>query len=541
LAYDPKTKEYNIDHMGEVSPDLKRFFDTYNKQLETDTYEMHIEWSKVVADLENENIRYLKENRNELAPGIINMLYVIAEITGRYSEEEKSLKELSTLLEEDDDTKKDMLFKKVKLYTKELILSLSKKYTVEENSKLARREIKIEILKMSKCSNIKKQVDILGEVVIAYSYLNLEGGVILKHTIRYLKTTFFPTNTNILKSNKKKEIRNKKNSIENGPEKTLTDFLLMYCIEKVVESSREVYQNHKENIKVSGENNYSYPIEKLFLYNRFEKTEDRMKMIHYIRECLLMYRLEEADPWSRLLSNIIGSLPLNDLNTVKRVFFNPLYKEGLYKSFCTKVSISLIPFDKHIDSDDAGKYYRHYINNSSLLGGYLKILKIYLTIEGNISCFFTVAMRIFGESTFIKLFSVLTHDGKSMDSLLEIEEFLNGIDRGLPKYKTVIAADDMWLIWLKLSFWSDKFNDIRSRLFDKIVIDTNFSTIKGVKHEYTDENINKAISKFKKKKFPPDVIEYVLSMVESNFEYAKKLSYLLEKYDIMFLMKKTNR
>ncbi|OAG32933.1 hypothetical protein NEIG_02235, partial [Nematocida sp. ERTm5] len=138
LAYDAQTKEYNIDHMGNVSPDLKSFFHTYNKPLEADTYEMHNEWSKVVAGLENANIRYLKENRNELAPGIINMLYVIAEITGRYSKEEESLKELSTLLEKDDENQ-SKLFQKVKLYTEKLILSLSKTYNEEENSELARR------------------------------------------------------------------------------------------------------------------------------------------------------------------------------------------------------------------------------------------------------------------------------------------------------------------------------------------------------------------------------------------------------------------
>ncbi|KAI5146740.1 hypothetical protein NEPAR06_2515, partial [Nematocida parisii] len=393
---------------GEVSPDLKRFFDTYNKQLETDTYEMHMEWSKVVADLENENIRYLKENRNELAPGIINMLYVIAEITGRYSEEEKSLKELSTLLEEDDDTKKDMLFKKVKLYLKELILSLSKKYTIEKNSKLAKRRIMAYCLSMSKCSNIKKQVDIIGSVVITYKYLNLEGGIKLNHTIEHLQATSFYSNTSILTNKNINKICNRKRRFEGMPEKTLTDFLLMHYIEKILGEEKDSSKYSEENIDLSGKNNYFYPIEKLFLYNTFKTAKDRTNMIHCIRKCLIGYPLEEIDPWARLLSNMIGSLPLNDLNTVQNVFFNPMYRGGLYKSFCTKVSVPSTTVDRHINLCKEYDWYLHYINNSSLLSGNLEILKIYLVVDGHKSCFFTAIIRIFDSPTKIKLFSILT-------------------------------------------------------------------------------------------------------------------------------------
>ncbi|EIJ88086.1 hypothetical protein NEQG_01530 [Nematocida parisii ERTm3] len=286
LAYDAETKEYTTEHMGEVSPDLKRFFTIYNKPFETDTYDIHKEWNKVVADLENENIKYLKEDRNELVSGIINMLYVITEITGRYSEEEESLKEFCARLEEGGNENQSELFTKVKLYTEELILSLSKKYTAEEDSELPSREIKIDILNMSKCPNLNGQTELFGEVVITYSYLNLEGGIKLNHTIKHVQTKSFPSRINTLTNEKKKEIIDKTSSVEKEPKQTLTDFLLMHFVDKLMEGNNPIGNYYKENIKISRENNYFYPIEKLFLYNTFKSAEYRMGMIYYIRGCL---------------------------------------------------------------------------------------------------------------------------------------------------------------------------------------------------------------------------------------------------------------
>ncbi|KAI5183908.1 hypothetical protein NEIRO03_1383 [Nematocida sp. AWRm78] len=533
LAYDPKTKEYNIDHMGDVSSGLKRFFDKYNKPFETDTYEIHNDWSKVVADLENENIRYLKENRNELAPGIINMLYVIAEITGRYSKEEESLKELCTLLKKGGNKNQSELFAKVRLYTEKLISSLSKTYTAEENSELARREVKIEILKMSKCSNIKKQVELFGEVVITYRYLKFKGGVKLYHTAKYLYTTAFSIYTNILGDAKFNQLVNNKKSIDNESEKTLTDFLLMHRAELMILCIKNRYYEHKENLKMSGENNYSYPIEKFFLYKSHRTNESRMCAIHCVRVRLIGYPMKENDQWSRFLSNMIGSLPLNNFSTLKKIFFNPMYRGGLYNTFCKKVNIPLAIVDKYNNTDGDCLNYQYYINNSNLLSGYLELLKLYLLTKDDENCFLTSVVKNMETHSKIKLFSALTHDGTSIDPLLEIEAFLSGLDRSLLEYEKTTKPDDTWVFWLKLSLESEKFNNITSILFDKIVIDTNLITVNGIKHEYTDENINISISNLKEK-YPSKVVEHVLNLIETNFEYAKKLSYLMKKYNGFF-------
>ncbi|KAI5138131.1 hypothetical protein NEAUS06_2422, partial [Nematocida ausubeli] len=86
LAYNPEIGEYETDHMGEgISKQLKQFFEDYPKPTETTDFEMHKQWSKVVACLKNDKIDYKKE-KNELLSGISNILLAISEITGQKKE-----------------------------------------------------------------------------------------------------------------------------------------------------------------------------------------------------------------------------------------------------------------------------------------------------------------------------------------------------------------------------------------------------------------------------------------------------------------------
>ncbi|KAI5164561.1 hypothetical protein NEAUS03_2521, partial [Nematocida ausubeli] len=82
IAYDSKNSIYSVDHIESASEELKRFFKKYLSVREKVGKEMHDDWNKVVGGLSNPKIRYMRPDRNQLALGIINMLYVIKEITG---------------------------------------------------------------------------------------------------------------------------------------------------------------------------------------------------------------------------------------------------------------------------------------------------------------------------------------------------------------------------------------------------------------------------------------------------------------------------
>ncbi|KAI5161314.1 hypothetical protein NEAUS04_0428, partial [Nematocida ausubeli] len=81
-AYNIVKNIYSVDHIKHASEELKSFFKKYSSAREQVGKEMHDDWNKVVGGLPNPKIRYMRPDRNQLMPGMINMMHVIKEITG---------------------------------------------------------------------------------------------------------------------------------------------------------------------------------------------------------------------------------------------------------------------------------------------------------------------------------------------------------------------------------------------------------------------------------------------------------------------------
>ncbi|KAI5152485.1 hypothetical protein NEAUS05_2731, partial [Nematocida ausubeli] len=79
IAYDYEKHMYTIDHIKSASKELKSFFRKHKYMYGEVTKEMHDEWNKVVGGLANKNIQYMRPDRNQLVPGMINMMHVIKE------------------------------------------------------------------------------------------------------------------------------------------------------------------------------------------------------------------------------------------------------------------------------------------------------------------------------------------------------------------------------------------------------------------------------------------------------------------------------
>ncbi|KAI5152214.1 hypothetical protein NEAUS05_2679, partial [Nematocida ausubeli] len=82
IAYNPKENIYTVDHIKSASKQLKSFFQKHSGMYGAVTEEMHDDWNQVVGCLSDPNIQYMRPDRNQLVPGIINMLHVIKEIAG---------------------------------------------------------------------------------------------------------------------------------------------------------------------------------------------------------------------------------------------------------------------------------------------------------------------------------------------------------------------------------------------------------------------------------------------------------------------------
>ncbi|KAI5132947.1 hypothetical protein NEAUS06_0442 [Nematocida ausubeli] len=96
--YDAKKNTYTTEHIPDASYKLFSFFISHKTPSEMISSEITSKWSLVLAELQNRNILYEKDNRSRLVTGIMNLLYVITEITGIYPRESKVLHYYATFV-----------------------------------------------------------------------------------------------------------------------------------------------------------------------------------------------------------------------------------------------------------------------------------------------------------------------------------------------------------------------------------------------------------------------------------------------------------
>ncbi|KAI5160555.1 hypothetical protein NEAUS03_1203 [Nematocida ausubeli] len=98
FTYNYNTQMYMPENIPHASENLKKFFSKHRRVFERVTRSMHDEWNKVVADLDNEDIYYRRTNLNHVDNGLLNILCVISEIAGIYSEEKEKIDEIRELI-----------------------------------------------------------------------------------------------------------------------------------------------------------------------------------------------------------------------------------------------------------------------------------------------------------------------------------------------------------------------------------------------------------------------------------------------------------
>ncbi|KAI5129584.1 hypothetical protein NEPAR04_1476 [Nematocida parisii] len=552
LAYDPEKKEYTTEQMGEVSPDLKKFFSTYNKPFDITKPEIHNEWSKVVADLENENIKYLKENRNKLAPGIINMLYVIAEITGRYSKEKWALKEFSNLLIANGNSHE--LVEKVEIYAEKLFISLIEKSRQlrktslfpnhgigfsdeDKNSSVVEapisRYIKVNIHSTLKKERVHKSLDLVGVIFINHSYHEYVIEIRLCHTNDYVSTKYLSYINGSLTNSKRTDTINIISSIEKEKNASLTDYMIKHCLEQTL-FNNSIEKNgdpFPENMNIKTENNRLYSIDKFFLYNPIELEGETLKLIYYVRECLLGYPLEETDPWARTISNMIGSLNLHNSDIIQNMFFTPMYTGGLYRNCSKKITISqkILNDQDHLIGEICK--YASYLGHSNSVQGNLELIKAYLTAGHYMGKLFSFLLENCTVNEHIRFLKVLSHNGTITDHLTEIARFIDGLDKKNPKYKKVVPSNDVWIIWLRMAFNSDDFVFIIKLIFDKIAINDDFLSRNEGKLKYREKTNEELLDLFERaNKQQQEVVKCVKTLIENSPKHSEIFYYTMRMY-----------
>ncbi|KAI5147201.1 hypothetical protein NEPAR07_2494, partial [Nematocida parisii] len=216
LVYDPNKKKYNTDHLpdNEETKPLKEFFKKYSEPREATDYEMHEDWCRVVADLKNDKILYLKEKTNELDSSLLNILYVLSNITGSKEEVVKQIKYLEELLADKN---------------------INDKLDIEESLTTMFKELSNNKNLNAKCDKFivgrreDKKMDLFVEFKLVYTFNEKKNGILVKITpghssLSLLKNLLSSEDKNIIKE-KLTEIQNTYSSIESYTAYTIRQYI----------------------------------------------------------------------------------------------------------------------------------------------------------------------------------------------------------------------------------------------------------------------------------------------------------------------------
>ncbi|KAI5161097.1 hypothetical protein NEAUS03_1499 [Nematocida ausubeli] len=303
MAYNPETGEYQTSHMGErVSKELREFFEKYSKPKEEISFEMHKDWSRVVACLKNNKIDY-SYKKNKLISGISNIFLAIAEITG----EELEISTLVSSLE-------------LACYAKELnhtgvscisdIIQLIIKYLS------LNKDVEVECSQMRFENRSSGKTDILAQINITYNYNRVCNGISLNISQERASLTLYPS-TGDSSEKIKEKYREVKNTYRD------VNCYVGYISDQYVSAELDSLSSKKtdfpKNLKKIG----LYPviqegsegIYKIFLLGKFVSNEIKGLIINSFIDSTIDKEVAPTNPLTRFTANILGSVSFNDCVT----------------------------------------------------------------------------------------------------------------------------------------------------------------------------------------------------------------------------------
>ncbi|OAG32522.1 hypothetical protein NEIG_01632 [Nematocida sp. ERTm5] len=330
LVYDKVKREYNTDHLpdSEETKPLKQFFQDHPRPRETTSCEMQQDWCKVVADLKNKKIVYEKkgnteEKTNELDSSLLNILYVVSDITGN---DEKVLKEIEKI-ESMCSNKEDGALLNVQECLTEIFTALS------NNKGL---EVKSESFTINKKTN--GELCLLGSFSLIYSFEKIKNGITIgiaqNHTSLGLIGDLFSSEDKKIICAKLTEIQNEYRNTENYTECIIRHYLSVERIK--IEKANIFHVNSIRNVILDSIRAGDSNLLRLFLYGRIESVDQK---VYIITHFLLFYVMEPQKNNSlivRLTSNLIGSAPLSDQETRKWALMGHLFNPDA-KRYYTRI------------------------------------------------------------------------------------------------------------------------------------------------------------------------------------------------------------
>ncbi|OAG33549.1 hypothetical protein NEIG_02628, partial [Nematocida sp. ERTm5] len=298
LVYDPETNKYNADYLPETKETrpLKDFFRKYSEPTEVTDYTMHQDWCRVVADLKNDKILYLRKGTNELDSSLLNILYVVSDITGNMEEVVKQIKHIEELIAD----------KKVndELDIKESLTIIFKKLSNNPNLEVVCDEFTVG-------TREDKKLDLFGDFKLIYTFNGRKNGISVGITsghssISLVEDSLSIEEKNIIKE-KLTEIQDTYSNIESYTACIIRQYINLELAKMEKESAlsqiQESIRNNRDNI-----NN-------IFLHGMILSVEQKANIIGDFLIMHIKDTLPKNNSLVRFTNNLIGSTPLDDAET----------------------------------------------------------------------------------------------------------------------------------------------------------------------------------------------------------------------------------
>ncbi|KAI5160591.1 hypothetical protein NEAUS03_1236 [Nematocida ausubeli] len=301
LAYNQATRKYKTRYMGEgISKELKNFFKKYPNRVEIISSEMHKEWSKVVACLNNDKIDY-KQNRNGLISGVGNIFLAISEIIGQ---REKGLELVESIENACRKGKlNDDLESKIKDNIKSIIRSLS-----------PNRDVKVHLRQMRLGTRSDGKTDLLAEIVIVYIFNKEECEFSLNITPGYANLSLCSCEEDNLGAiaEEYKEIEKTYSGLG-----CYMGFLMIFyaaielnCLSIYMPFFPMTANSIKDTMMMEPKE-----ICKVFLLGKFVFNTAKITTIKFFMDDMMEKEPKPIRSLIRFAGNVLGSMPLNDEHT----------------------------------------------------------------------------------------------------------------------------------------------------------------------------------------------------------------------------------
>ncbi|KAH9387272.1 uncharacterized protein NEMAJ01_2168, partial [Nematocida major] len=165
LAYDAKDKKYDVLRMlgnRQDRPETKPLRDFFGlKDVAPNNYatvEMFEEWNKVMSGLNCDQITYKSEHKNQIRSCFLNVLYVIAEVTGRLDTEQEKIDGFVQRLNSEEDPEKN-IYSEMKKYFANLLKELS-----------VNKNMEVSVSEMAQCVQMDVGDSISASICLTYKH-----------------------------------------------------------------------------------------------------------------------------------------------------------------------------------------------------------------------------------------------------------------------------------------------------------------------------------------------------------------------------------